>query len=493
MKLTIFIGILFVAIAGTSAQSSPSAVQATLSQQGLNMLTNMVMAIVERNLTVIHIPDVSFDKDSFSGSITSITCNNLQLGTVQAIIQPSGGVTITTVGLSTSCTGNWNVREDIWPHPSSSGSVSVGVSQSSAGVGVEVTEQNLRPHCVAANPTCTIGSLSINFSGGVVAWILDLFKSLLTDSIKNTVQSSVANALGSLIDNNINNALSNLVLTTKLPFPAPFNITSIDYGVTSNPSFDSSYLGFQLQGYIVNTANPQLPPFPAPALPAFNPNAGAHDLQLFVSGYTPMSLYYVLYNAGVLSIVDSSHLPPSAPSLTVKTFTLFCPNITNYFPITDNMDIKLYPTGLLNVSANTSNTVFITVPLAFEFRVQTSPTNASVAFTMGCAMNLSVTPTLANMSLQANIAYLQCTASSLISSNVGTVYYTRLGLLIDILLSQVAIPALNKLLGPGIPLPSIGGMKFVNPSLSFGAEYVMIATNLAPGDAFLGLLKEGQK
>ena len=60
-----------------------------------------------------------------------------------------------------------------------------------------------------------------------------------------------------IIDVDVNALLATLPTSVTIPFPTPLNISTLLLGVT-DAGVTSEYIGIDLQGAVVNTANPQV-------------------------------------------------------------------------------------------------------------------------------------------------------------------------------------------------------------------------------------------
>jgi hypothetical protein len=49
--------------------------------------------------------------------------------------------------------------------------------------------------------------------------------------------------------------------------------------------------------------------------------------------------------------------------------------------------------------------------------------------------------------------------------------------LVGLAIASGVIPAANKALAGGFPLPNVPGLTFLNPAISWGANYMMISTD----------------
>merc|ERR1711934_292822 len=79
--------------------------------------------------------------------------------------------------------------------------------------------------------------------------------------------------------------------------------------------------------------------------------------------------------------------------------------------------------------------------------------------------------------LIGQLTELQCPLT-LVKSDVGTVDVAGLSMLVSSVLNSVALPAANKILAKGFPIPTLEGVEFVNSQLNFGDGYVELATDL---------------
>ena len=166
---------------------------------------------------VITIPDVSFTEYSIDGSITGLTCQNIDIVSVTSTTHENT-VTISVGGLQTSCHGNWAYQESVWPHvPYGDGTVDVTVSNSGFSFTITYLSDGFMATGAQADDCNVDINTEIHFSGGFSGWIMELFSGMISDLIHSKANELVCVEFDALIDTNLTQLL--LLINTKVIEP----------------------------------------------------------------------------------------------------------------------------------------------------------------------------------------------------------------------------------------------------------------------------------
>jgi hypothetical protein len=166
-------------------------------------------------------------------------------------------LTASLSGVGVSCSADWSFKLHSWPHePKGSGSVDISVSGTSATVGIDVNEVSLHAQLAVTSSTINIGSIDLTFHGSGWDWLINLFKGFIESAVSKAIESAFATAIPSVIAKNLNPQLAAIAMEAPLNIKAPYNISEVRYGLTSNPTFTPDFIGVALQGDIVPIAAP---------------------------------------------------------------------------------------------------------------------------------------------------------------------------------------------------------------------------------------------
>jgi len=173
--------------------------------------------------------------------------------------------------------------------------------------------------------------------------------------------------------------------------------------------------------------------------------------------------------------VYPDEIPSSFPyQLNTSTFCPFVPDMCKEYPDYPMM-LHLFATQYPTANLSTTG-AWLEMNAEFDFYVTLeNGTNvpmfnlAVTAFANGSAYIVNGTK------LSGILTYLHSNIS-LLSSNIGTVRTVLLQVLIDAVFTKLIIPALNEVFAKGLQLPSIEGVSFTNPEISYAVHSVLIST-----------------
>lgn len=97
------------------------------------------------------------------------------------------------------------------------------------------------------------------------------------------------------------------------------------------------------------------------------------------------------------------------------------------------------------------------MPAQLAFAVVLPNGSTTAAFTLAAPVNVSFhmwVPHVMPQVLHMNLSLLALTPITLVSSQVGTVRVNLLSSTLGFLISHVVVPAANRILAPGFPIPS---------------------------------------
>lgn len=469
-------------------------IEASISLAGTNSVLSKAIPVLVNSLGTITIPDFSTESHGFDISLTGGTCSGFGIG--NGAVTMSNGVGINLQNLAASCNANWKFRLHSWPHiPEGSGSASVTLSDTNAVVAVAISATaDGHPELAATDVAVNIGSLNIHFSGSLWDWLLDLFKDFFNNTIKNAVSKAFTGAIQGFITNNANTILAKAVLEKPLfPNKPPYNVAEIRFGLAGNTVANNTYLGIPLQGDVVLISNPVPNPSIQPAnLPAFQPQDADHFVQLHLSQYTLLTALSSYYTAGVLDYyVPSNKIPKGLNS--TSAYGLIAPGFPMAYP---NAAVALQ-LGFVNMPTITISPqgVSVDAPVSMAFVLPNS--GNTTAFTLECDAKLSAnfsigTDSNGDTALVGQLIYLSADLS-VVSSNVGAVTVSLLNDLTTYVFDNVVIPAVNQVIGSGVPLPSVPGVSLTNTVTRFNDGFMTVATdfdiNITMADAYAAEIK----
>ena len=127
----------FASLAGVALSAAPPAeflgFRVAIGETGMGYLESVALPLLEKELSDIKVPDVSFDKDEITVKLQSIECKGFKVGDLKLSPKANEGVTVSATGVNVACSAKWSYRTDFWPHvPYGSGSADIAVGGSTS-------------------------------------------------------------------------------------------------------------------------------------------------------------------------------------------------------------------------------------------------------------------------------------------------------------------------------------------------------------------------
>ena len=325
------------------------------------------------------------------------------------------------------------------------------------GVAASVTPVAVKPENytqVTLNSlTPAIKITKIDFSGGITASILDLFKDHLSSFIAGEISSQISGLLSGELKSTVNPMLATM----------PYALLAYEILPNGGPSAVCEV-----------SPKPGIPGEPGVAVPALPvPDAATmagHDVAIVLDATPLNELLAWLFTEEELFVytVTPASLPSSVPlKLNTDSFEGVAPGMTAKYPHEDlQIEINATANPSLAFGAGAMN---LTVPLELIW----SACNASVrdcnavfdgpgmaeAFRIAVPLKVGVSPKAAASGngtlISANVAFIEADLA-LKSSNVGNVSVTDLQGITSLLVAE-GLPAINKILNKGVAIPSSFG------------------------------------
>lgn len=447
------------AAAAPSQGQKPSAdyvgVRLFLTEKGFGYLEEVAKELFVHDLQKITIPDITFDKDGFKGSLTSMKCTNAALNDLD-LKATAGSIEMNADGLGVKCTGKWKYELKSWPHlPKGHGSVDVSVGgKSSLLAQIDISNNNENNTVVKpGNCKTSVDITNLHFSGGISGAILNLLKKLIESNVEKALDSTVCKTVGDAVSHELQ------PMFQKPP------LQWLACGVTESALFCD--VAFPIHGLTPPQGFP-VPDLPVPNLEILN----AKELLFVLDTFPLNNLFYIIWNAGIMDvIVTPDMVPPSLPlQLNTSTFSTIAPGMFKKWP-NENMDLEINVTSRPTVTCGDGAGNF-SMPMQFTFNVIDQETGLQFAFAEQCPLTISLALNIRRNAsnpkeevLYGEIKYLDCVLS-LVSSTVGEIATDDLNALIGGALS-LATSSLNKKLQAGFGFPSAFGTVSLNNSSIF--------------------------
>lgn len=452
-------------------QEQPGGLEFGLSQAGLTTVTDVTVEVLQQGLTNLQLPDQT-DKALTPIGYVTINVTQLYITTVEiqgfsVNIVPGTGFSLVMNPCVIDLTFDWNWRQDLWPHASEDGT---GTGGSNAKITATTTlgVSNGRPSADVSALNIDLSDFEFHLKGSIVTWFLDIFIDIFKPIIKDIVQHELNKQVPAILNQELNAALS--TFPTSL---AIFDILEFYYPFQSFTA-SSSILSWSMEGLASAVGQPQnLSPFSMPSMPvSLSPLTMA---EIFISDFMFNTALYTLYTEGLLNFaVSQSQLPPSMQYLlNTNEWKLAVPALYRAFP-NSPMQLVFSPDASPFVNFSASEAASATLPGFMTVNIVGNGTAFVLQGTVNLDLNISV-------SSGTNTIHVAVESVSVVfdlySSNIGSFSTIELRSIINTVLA-VGIPIVNKMLSPGLTIPTIKGLSLINPQLIWNDGFFMIGSNI---------------
>ncbi len=338
---------------------------------------------------------------------------------------------------------------------------------------VYATDKGL-PQLKVLDCTASIGSLSIDITGGVIPWIVNLFHSDIAARIRAEIHDEVCIAARGVLLNNANIALRSL--PTHVPLEGGFYL---DYALTSDPVSTQDYVQGESYAAISwqgdnSTATPP-GPLPEPVVPP----GRQRMLYFWASDFIANTFLRTAHVHQVFEFVIDKSLGGRIASFLRTSCDFIC--IGTAIPQLG----KKYPNHTVDVVLKTSEAPFINVHpsdallnASLSADVYISPYNVTKELVIEASVDLSGNLSV-SMERRLVKGALEITDFSLevTNSTIGTVDEQAVHLMEKLLRPILQVLA-TAVLERGIEVPTVENVSLVRPQIVLLERAVRIETDL---------------
>lgn len=478
------------------------AVSLAVSQKGMDFATDVLVDILLKKLELaVYLPDMNFEVSGFVGKISKLNCYSFQVGQAKLVADDgsgaTGSATLSVTDFATTCSAHWSYHLKVWPHfPNGQGTLKGSAKVScSVPVTVSATDRG-QPHVSATDMSLSIDITKLDFSRGISGSIFQLFESMIKSDLAGALRPPMKNVFESLINDNANQALESFSVLTPLLFPAPYDISEIDFGLLSATSrgaeFAAPYVSVSLHGEAYRRGAHQEAPGVAPAvgLPPCDADLDTRMAQVLLHPFVVESLGSVFVAAGLAEIsVNGDMIPPDVPiQLDTTSFSMFAPGLAEKYPdkpleiVVDTPDKA--PKFVVDHGA-----LHATATATFTFNVVLDGAERALGFEVACPLVVDgkVSVTADGSAVTAELTLLECPLSLSRDETGGDIDVDGLDDTVAFLVTSVVLPMVNDNFKAGVPLPTIDGLSFHNFAIGLSrGDYLAVSSDLSyvpPGAA----------
>ncbi|NXA18209.1 BPIB4 protein, partial [Ibidorhyncha struthersii] len=319
------------------------------------------------------------------------------------------------------------------------------------------------PKLVTERCDTLLGGIKVRLLRGLLPIVDNLLASVLNRVLPNLLCPVVDVALG-LVNDHL--GLVNSLVPLGL-------LGSIQYTVSSLPLITSQFLEVDLNTVVGRVGGglvdyplgkpetvPTPPRVPMPPLP---PMEDTSSSQLGLSVNFLSSVLSVLQKEGALDLDISTGMFPELPPLTTSTLGALVPTVFKAYPESHELLLKITVPEAPVVTLKKNKGVIQLTATAEVMVIHPHDVQKSL-----CLLNIE-TSLLAQFSVKDNKlkigVSLEKADLSLVSSSVGGFDVSVLEMLIDQIFHVAFLPAMNGVLGAGVPLPRLLNINFTNADI----------------------------
>jgi len=445
----------------------------------LTYLKDQALPVAERAALAAVIPDMTEPaKVPLVGEI-ELTLKNMKINRLSvqdsSVLLNSGNViTVAFTGLNLDVTLDWHYRESRWPHIADSGSGEGSVASAGGNVGI-VIGTDMSGHPTAKISTCGIDltGLKIQLHGGS-SWLYDLVIDMFHKKITHALESGICNALTTSVQAQLNDYLA------KLPVQYPIgDYFAIDYSLA-----DPNGLFIIPEGSLVAACAGEFfpkggQPGQAPGSPVAMPNSvTSSQFQIFITDYTVESLGYTAVKSGLAQMNITKDMAPAIAQDFFATdfYGQYAPGLLEKYGSGTEVSLFLAMPQTPDVIFSVKNGIDVKAGVELTIRAKNKAGTFDNAFTVLLSCDIDGDAKVNNTVISGELTSVTATAS-LVQSQVGDVDIDGINGLVQFALSM-CLDTVNQLLAKGTPLPTLPELQFINPTILYKDDYIVVATDI---------------
>ncbi|NWW77213.1 BPI protein, partial [Climacteris rufus] len=418
-----------------------------ITQAGLDYAHQQGIAILEKELAQLKLPDISGDSRVLRVGKVHYELSRLRLRDFHL---PYSRITpISNVGLQVSISnafaeldGNWKLK---FLFVRDRGSFDLKVENAYIKISLRLgSDSTGKPTVSTSDCSTRISKVRVLFSGKF-GWLYNLFHSAIESRFRKILEDKVCESVAKSVHSDLQTYVRTLPVTAKIDAKI-----GIDYSLVAPPSATAQSLDADLKGEFYSLAHRSTVPFSP--LPLAFPSDHDHMVYFGASSYFFNTAGFAYHQAGALVFEITEAMIPKDVGFKLNTssFSAFIPQLEQMYP---NMPMKF--------KLFTPTAPFLTIgPGGISLRPVVDAQayailpNSSLAplFLLSLVRNVSAVIDVRSGHIVGSLDVGRIRLS-LKDSAVGTFQVRMMQSLMNILASSVLLPRLNARLDEGFPLP----------------------------------------
>ncbi|NXW87332.1 BPI protein, partial [Alopecoenas beccarii] len=416
-----------------------------ITQAGLDYAHQQGIAILEKELARLKLPDISGDfrlLGKVHYQISDLDLRTFHLPHSRISLVPNVGLQVSISNAFAELNGNWRVKYGLIR---SSGSFNLEVENIYIRIDLRLgSDSSGKPTIDTSSCSTRISKVRVHFSGKL-SWLYNLFRKAIESRLRKALEGKVCDSVAKAVRNELQPYAQTLPVTARIDA-----MTGIDYALVAPPTTTALSLDTGLKGEFFSLANRSTVPFPP--LPLDLPPD--HDRMVYfgASSYFFNTAGFAYHSAGALVFeISDSMIPKGADfHLNTSTFSAFLPQLETKYP---NLPMKF--------RLSTPSAPFLSIgpgglslqPMVDVQAYAVLPdTSLAPLFLLSLVTNVSAVMDVRSGNIVGSLTVGRI-KFSLKQSDVGTFQVRTLQSVMNIVASKILLPRLNARLGQGFPLP----------------------------------------
>ncbi|XP_065502071.1 bactericidal permeability-increasing protein-like isoform X2 [Caloenas nicobarica] len=463
-SLAVACGALALCLALTSATNPGFVVRIT--QAGLDYAHQHGIAILEKELARLKLPDISGDF-RFLGKvyywISNLDLRTFHLPHSRISLVPNVGLQVSISNAFAELNGNWRVNR-------SSGSFNLKVENIYIRIDLRLgSDSSGKPTVDTSSCSTRISKVRVRFSGKL-SLLYNLFRKAVESRLRKALEGKVCDEVAKAVRNELQPYARTLPVTARIDA-----VTGIDYALVAPPTATAHSLDVGLKGEFFSLATRSTVPFPP--LPLHLPPD--HDRMVYfgASSYFFNTAGFAYHSAGALVFeISDSTIPRGADfHLNTSTFSAFIPQLETKYP---NLPMKF--------RLSTPSAPFLSIgpgglslqPVVdVQAYVILPDTSLAPLFLLSLTTNVSAVVDVRSGRITGSLTVGRIKLS-LKQSDVGTFQVRTLQSIMNIVASKILLPRLNARLGQGFPLPLPDRIQLSNILVRFYQNFLLLGADV---------------
>ncbi|NWX26912.1 BPI protein, partial [Notiomystis cincta] len=440
-----------------------------ITQAGLDYAHQHGIAILEKQLAQLRLPDISGDSRVLHMRKVHYELSRLRLRDFQlpfSRITPMAGVglQISISNAFAELDGDWRVK---FLFVRDHGSFNLKVENVYIKIILRLGSDTAGKPTVSSSDCSTrISNVQVLFSGKF-GWLYNLFHSVIESRFRKILEDKVCDNVAKSVHTELQTYIQTLPVTAKIDAK-----TGIDYSLVAPPRAAAQSLDVDLKGEFYSLAHRSTAPFSP--LPLAFPSDHDHMVYFGASSYFFNTAGFAYHKAGALVFEITEAMIPKDVGFSLNTsiFSAFVPQLE-----------KMYPNMPMKFRLSTPTAPFLTIGPG---GISLKPIVDAQAYAI--LPNSSLAP-LFLLSLVRNVSAVINVRSGHI---VGSLDVGRLKLflplsppqvrmmqsLMNILASSTLLPRLNARLEEGFPLPLPDRIQLSNILVRFHQNFLLLGADV---------------